>query len=91
MRRQERRQEGGKWGLDEKNTSLNNDYFSPVIHFGRKRFTLKEVCNEKEGGPEIWQMFAIGLGPWRSRIVFLLIFLSSLISMYFRFRQVKQN
>jgi hypothetical protein len=51
MSRQEGQGGGRKWGLDEKNTSLNDDYFSPVIHFGRKRFTLKVVCNEKEGGP----------------------------------------
>jgi len=54
-------------------------------------YTLKVVCNEKEGGPGRGQTFAIGLGAWRLRYVCLLILLSSLISMYFRFCCVKHN
>ncbi len=33
----------------------------------------------------------VGLGPWRSKFVCLLSLLSSLVSIYFRFRQEKHN
>jgi hypothetical protein len=52
---------------------------------------LKVVCNENQEGPGRWHTFGMGLGLWRSRFVCCLILLSSLISMYFRFRQVKHN
>jgi hypothetical protein len=65
--------------------------YSKCLRQSRTQLNLKVICNEKEGGPGRLQTFAIGLGPWRSRFVCLLIWLSSLILIYFRFRQVKQN
>jgi hypothetical protein len=44
------------------------------------------VGNEKEGGSGRWQMIGIGLGPRRSRFVFLLNFVVVFDFMYFRFR-----
>ncbi len=43
---------------------------------------LKVDRIKKEGGPGRWQTFAMGLGPWRSWFVCLLILFSLLISMY---------
>jgi hypothetical protein len=47
---------------------------------------LKVVCNENKGGSGRRHTFSIGLGSWRSMFFSLSILLSSLISMYFRFR-----
>jgi hypothetical protein len=52
----------------------------------REETTLKVVGNEKEGGSGRWQMIGIGLGPRRSRFVFLLNFVVVFDFMYFRFR-----
>ncbi len=47
---------------------------------------LKVVGNEKEGGSGRLQMIGIGLGPRRSRFVFLLNFVVVFDFMHFRFR-----
>jgi hypothetical protein len=52
---------------------------------------LKVVCNESKGGSGRIHTLSIGLGSWRSMLFSLSILLSSLISMFFRFRQVKHN
>ncbi len=52
---------------------------------------LVVVFNENQGGSGKVAYIRYILGPWRSMLFCLLILLSSLISMYFRVRQVNHN
>ncbi len=36
-----------------------------VLYEAAQNKYIKVVCNEKEGVPRRWQMFVVGVGPWR--------------------------